>query len=129
VRIVAQPTLGMRVSYRVRTTATLSGTGVRSLAESQKTATTSQRYAVDVTSIEPTSFNVRITGDSLEGAVVARFGRDWAAQKFGVETDGNYTDADFLTFPILGEAFQVARDFSGQWTVGESRGWERSCSA
>ena len=125
-RIAALPTPGMRVSYRVRTTATLSGAGVRSLAESQKSASTSQRYAVDVTSIEANSFNVRITGDSLEGAVIARFGGDWAAQKFGVETEGKYADADFLTFPILGEAFQVARDLSGKWTVGETRPWERT---
>ena len=124
--IAAQPPPGLRVSYRVRTTATLSGAGVRSLAESQKTATSSQRYAVDVTSIEATSFNVRITGDSLQGAVIARFGRDWRAQKFGVESEGTYSDADFPTFPILGEAFQVSRDLSGRWTVGESRPWERT---
>lgn len=126
VRIAATPTPGMRVSYRTRITATLSGPGVRPLTESQKTATSAQRYAIDVTTVEPTSFNVRITGDSLQGTVIARFGRDWAAQKFGIETEGKYADAEFVTFPILGEAFQVAKDLSGQWTVGESRSWART---
>src|SRR5215472_12218680 len=108
VHVAAAPTPGMRVSYRVRTTATLSGVGVRFLTESQKTASTSQRYAIEVTSIEATSFNVRITGDSLQGTVIARFGKDWTAQKFGIENEGKYSDADFVSFPILGEAFQVA---------------------
>jgi hypothetical protein len=126
VRLAAAPTPGMRVSYRVRTTATLSGVGVRFLTESQKMAATSQRYAVEVTSIEATSFNVRITGDSLQGAVIARFGKDWTAQKFGIENEGKYSDADFVSFPILGEAFQVARNLAGKWTVGETRPWERT---
>src|SRR5215475_2011254 len=126
VRLAAAPIPGTRVSYRVRTTATLSGVGVRFLTESQKTASTSQRYAVEVTSIEATSFNVRITGDSLQGVVIARFGNDWTAQKFGIENEGKYADADFVSFPILGEAFQVARDLAGKWTVGETRPWERT---
>ncbi len=92
----------MRLSYRVRSAATLSGAGVRSLPESEKSATVSQRYVVEVTAVGDDSFDLRITGDNLQGAVIARFGRDWTALKFGVETEGRYADADLPTFPILG---------------------------
>jgi len=126
VHLTASPTPGMRLSYRVRTVATISGAGVRSLPESQKSASLSQRYVVEVTAVENDFFDVRITGDSLQGAVIARFGRDWTARKFGVESQGQYADADLPAFPILGEAFQVARDLSGRWAVGETRPWERS---
>jgi hypothetical protein len=122
------PTPGMRASYRVQTAAILSGPGVRSLAESQKSASTVQRYVVAVTAVEADAFDVRITGDSLRGAVIARFRRDWSAVKFGVENEGTYKDADLPTFPILGEAFQVARDLSGRWVVGETRPWARTVS-
>ncbi len=124
--LAALPTPGLRASYRVQTGAILSGPGVRSLAESQKSASTVQRYVVAVTAVEADAFDVRITGDSLQGAVIARFGRDWSPVKFGVEKEGKYTDADLPTFPILGEAFQVARALSGRWTVGETRPWERT---
>lgn len=126
VQLAASPRPGMRLSYRVRTVATVSGAGVRSLAESQKSASVSQRYVLEVTAVENDSFDVRITGDNLQGAVIARFGRDWTALKFGVETEGGYADADLPAFPILGEAFEMARDLSGRWTVGGTRPWERS---
>ncbi len=116
----------MRVAYQVHTVATLSGAGVSSLPESQKSASVSQRYVLEVTAVEGDSFDVRITGNDLQGAVTARFGRDWTALKFGVETQGGYADADLATFPVLGEAFQVARDLSGPWGVGETRPWERT---
>ena len=61
----------------------------------------------------------------MRGTVIARFGRDWSALKFGVESEGTFADADLATFPILGEAFQVARDVSGRWGVGETRPWAR----
>jgi len=129
VELSASPTPGMRASYRVQTAAILSGPGVRSLAESQRSASTLQRYVVTVTSVESDAFDVRITGDSLQGAVVARFRRDWSPVKFGIEKDGTYTDADLSTFPILGEAFQVARDVSGRrWAVGEAKPWARTVS-
>jgi hypothetical protein len=79
-----------------------------------------------VTAIEPDAFDVRITGDSLQGVVVGRFSRDWSALRFGVERDGTFTEADLPSFPILGEAFQVSRDLSGRWTVGEARPWVRT---
>jgi hypothetical protein len=126
VNLAATPTPGLRVSYRVQTAAILSGPGVRSLSESDKSASTAQRYVVAVTAVEGDSFDVRITGDSLVGAVIARFRRDWSAVKFGVEKEGKFADADLPTFPILGEAFQIARDLSGKWTVGETRPWERT---
>ena len=116
----------MRVAYRVRITATVSGVGVRALTESQKTATTSQRYLVEVTTVANDSFDVRITGDGLQGTVIARFRRDWTPLKFGVEREGQYADADLPTFPLLGEAFQIARDLSGHWMVGQPRSWQRS---
>jgi hypothetical protein len=128
VQLAASPAPGMRLSYRVQTAAVLSGPGVRLLAESQKSASTVQRYVVAVTAVDADAFDVRITGDSLQGVVIARFRRDWSAVKFGVENDGKYTDGDLKTFPILGEAFQVARDLSGRWSVGESRAWERTVS-
>jgi hypothetical protein len=126
VHLAALPTPGLRASYRVQTAAVLSGPGVRSLSESQKSASTVQRYVVAVTAVETDAFDVRITGASLQGAVVARFRRDWSAVKFGVEKAGTYSDADLPTFPILGEAFQVARDLSGRWVVGEARPWGRT---
>jgi hypothetical protein len=128
VDLAAMPTPGMRASYRLHTAAILSGPGVRSLTESDKSASTVQRYVVAVTAVEADAFAVRITGDSLQGAVVARFGRDWSALRFGVEKEGKYTDADLPTFPILGEAFQVARELSGRWAVGEARPWGRTVS-
>src|SRR5262245_43039668 len=126
VRLGAAPTPGMRASYRVQTAALLSGPGVRLLADSQKSASTSQRYVVAVTAIEADAFDVRITGDSLQGAVIARFKRNWTALKVEVDKDGTSTDTDLLTFPILGEAFQVQRDVSGKWVIGETRPWTRS---
>jgi hypothetical protein len=128
VQIAALPTPGMRASYRVQTAAILSGPGVRSLDESQKSASTVQRYVVAVTAVEADAFDVRITGDSLQGVVIARFRRDWSAVKFGVENEGKYTDADLPTFPILSEAFQVARDLAGRWAVGETRPWGRTAN-
>src|SRR5262249_18183020 len=128
VRLAAAPTPGMRASYRVQTAALLSGPGVRTLAESQKSAGTGQGSVVAVTAIEADAFDVRITGDSLQGTVIARFRRDWSAVKFGVEKEGAYTDADLPAFPILGEAFQAQRDVSGRWTVGVARPWSRSVS-
>jgi hypothetical protein len=128
VNLAASPTPGMRLSYRVRSAVTMSGAGARSLSESEKSASVSQRYVVEVTVVGNDSFDVRITGDNLQGAVVARFARDWTALKFGVEREGQYADADLPTFPILGEVFQVARDLSGRWTVGETRPWERLVS-
>jgi len=126
VDLAASPAPGMRFAYRVRTTATISGAGVRELAESQKSASTVQRYVVEVTAATVDSFDVRVTGESLQETVVARFGRDWTPLKFGVEREGQYEDADLSTFPVLGEAFQAARDLSGHWTVGEARPWERT---
>lgn len=128
VNLAASPKPGMRLSYRVRSVATVSGAGVRSLPESEKSASVSQRYVVEVTAVGSDSFDVRITGDNLQGSVIARFGRDWSVLKFGVENQGQYADADLPTFPILGEVFQVARDLSGRWAVGETRPWERSVS-
>ncbi len=129
VNLKVSPTPGMRVAYQVRTVATLSGAGVSSLPESQRSASVSQRYVLEVTAVEGDSFDVRITGDGLQGAVTARFGRDWTALKFGVESQGRYVDADLATFPVLGEAFQVARALSGPWGVGETRPWERTVNA
>jgi len=126
VNLRASPTPGMRVSYRVRTSATMSGAGVRSLLESQRSASVSQRYLMEVTGIGVEAFDVRITGDGLRGAVTARFGRDWAPLRFGVESEGRYLDVDPATFPVLGEALQVARDLAGRWSVGETRPWERT---
>src|SRR5262249_62363001 len=88
VRLAAAPTPGMRASYRVQTAALLSGPGVRTLAESQKSASTGQRYVVAVTAIEADAFDVRITGDSLQGVVVARFKRNWTVLKAEVEKEG-----------------------------------------
>jgi len=126
VDLAAAPTPGMRIAYRVRITATVSGVGVRALAESQKTASTSQRYLVEVTTVANDSFDVRITGDGLQGTVIATFRRDWTPLKFGVEREGKYAAADLPTFPILGEAFQIARDLSGHWSLGQPRPWQRS---
>ena len=126
VNVAASPTPGMRLSYQVQIIATLSGSGVSSLTDAQKTASNFQRYVLEVTSVEGDAFDVRITGAGLEGPVIARFERDWTPVRFGVEREGKYTDADLPTFPILGEAFQTARDLSGRWTVGQSRPWERS---
>src|SRR5207249_9036585 len=58
VHLAASPRPGMRLSYRVRTVATVSGAGVRSLPESQKSASVSQRYVVEVTAVENDSFDV-----------------------------------------------------------------------
>jgi hypothetical protein len=126
VHLGATPTPGLRASYRAHTAVVLSGAGVRSLAETEKSASTLQRYIVVVTAVDGDSFDVRITGDSLQGAVIARFRRDWSVVKFGVEKDGKFTDADLPTFPVLGEAFQVARDLSGRWGVGDTRPWART---
>jgi hypothetical protein len=126
VYLAASPTPGMRASYRVQTGAILSGPGVRLLTDAQKSASTVQRYVVAVTAVEADAFDVRITGDSLPGAVIARFRRDWSALRFGIENEGKFTEGDLPSFPILGEAFQVARDLSGRWTVGEARPWART---
>jgi hypothetical protein len=125
VEVRAAPAAGMRASYQVKTVATLSGAGVRSLPESQKTATASQRYVVEVTAADADSFDVRVTTAGAPDVVVARFGRDWAPLQFGVEIQGRYSDGDLVSFPVLGEALQLSRDLSGQWRVGESRAWER----
>jgi len=121
----AAPALGMRASYQVRTVATLSGAGVRSLPDSQKTASVSQRYVIEVTAASDDSFDVRVTTAGAPDVVVARFGRDWTPLQFGVEIQGRYSDGDLVSFPVLGEAFQLSRDLSGHWRVGESRAWER----
>ena len=88
VRLAAVPTPGMRASYRVQTAAHLSGPGVRLLAESQKSASTSQRYVVAVTAIEADAFDVRITGDSLQGVVIARFNGIGARSRSGSRRRG-----------------------------------------
>jgi hypothetical protein len=115
----------MRASYQVKTVATLSGAGVRSLPESQRTATASQRYTVDVTAVAADSFDVRVATAGAPDIVIARFGRDWAALQFGVEIQGQVSDGDLQSFPVLGEAFLLSRDLSGSWRVGEARPWER----
>jgi hypothetical protein len=125
VELKPAPVPGMRVSYQVRTVATVAGPGVRALPDSQKSATVSQRYVLEVTAVSRASFEVRITGDAFPGVVTARFAPNWTALRFGVETEGRYADADLATFPVLGEAFQLERDLSGRWAIGETRPWGR----
>ncbi|HYB43045.1 MAG TPA: hypothetical protein VEL75_14805 [Candidatus Methylomirabilis sp.] len=124
----AAPTPGLRISYQVRTTATVSGAGVRGLIDSEKAASTFQRYSLEVSEINAEWFDVRITGDGLPGVVVASFASDWSARRFGVETEGVFASSDLASFPILGEGFQLSRDLSGHWRIGEARPWMRTFS-
>jgi hypothetical protein len=126
VHLAAAPTAGLRASYRVQIAAILSGPGARLLTAAQRSASTVQRYVVVVTGVDTDAFDVRITGDSLEGAMLARFGRDWSALRFESENEGRVTEADLPSFPILGEVFQMSRDVSGRWSVGEVRPWGRT---
>jgi hypothetical protein len=126
VHLAALPTPGLRASYRVQIGAILSGPGARLLTAAQRSASTVQRYVVVVTAVDADAFDARITGDSLEGAMVARFGRDWSALRFEAENEGHVTDADLPSFPILGEVFQMSHDVSGHWSVGEVRPWGRT---
>jgi hypothetical protein len=119
----AQPTPGMRASYRVDSVATLSGPGARSLAESQKSASASLRYALEVGAIRDASFDVRVTGDHLEGVITGEFARDWTPLRFGVEQGGQYADMDLSTFPVLGESVQMLRDLAGRWHMRGTRPW------
>ena len=112
----------------MKTVATLSGAGVRQLVESQRTATASQRYTVDVTEVAADSFDVRVATASAPEVVLARFSREWRPLRFGVEEAGGVDKADLATFPVLGEAFQLPRDVSGRWKVGDKRPWERIVS-
>jgi len=125
VQVRAAPAAGMRAAYQFRTAATLSGTGVRTLSQAQRTAATSQRYTVEVTAADADGFDVRVTTSGAPDVAVARFGPDWSPLKFGVEIQGQYTDGELTSFPVLGEAFLLSHDAAGAWRAGESRPLER----
>jgi hypothetical protein len=128
VTVEASPTTGLRASYRARTLATLSGSGTRALAEAQKSASVGHRYLLEVTAVEADAFDVRITSERFDGVINARFGRDWTPIKFGAESQGQYTDLDVTTFPVLGEAFRLLRDLSGRWKMGQEKPWKWTMS-
>src|SRR5215475_14049583 len=61
VTLRASPTPGMRASYEVSTSAALSGAGVRSLPTSERSASVSQRYLIEVTGLGVEIFDLRVT--------------------------------------------------------------------
>jgi len=129
VTIEASPRQGMRVAYQLRTTASLSGPGVESLSSSQRTATASLRYVLEVTRVEGDAFDLRVAEGDVPGIVSARFSRDWTPLRFGIEDQGQVAQMDPATFPVLGEGLRLSRDLAGHWRVGQTRPWQWTLSA
>lgn len=128
VSLEAAPKPGMRVAYQVRSTATLSGAGVESLSRSQRSATVSQRYVLEVTAVTPESFVLRVVEGDLPGTLTARLSPDWTVLRFGLDEQGQFEALDPATFPVLGEALRLSRDLAGHWRVGQARPWEWAMS-